>query len=428
MVLDDFLIRSSRSAGGVRWKTSQDSGVSVPVLLLSKGQSYKIHAFGHSGSNYVAIWKEVTVPELSHMTLAPDQWMSCRFVWREGTPRASQKGVALHFSDGDIGICHPETVHFFTNRRFFGLSYWLAFQDNHMAVFQPRGYLLSTARTHEIKVGGPLHALASAAILPDEGLTPPTAQHLWWDITLGDPENHLLDTSASRIDWNPVISTLDGRAAKVAPLLPADIRRLGNLSETLIAGASYWLDGPQAIALRPALFAGFNSLRLSTERPPYYDWNTRAYLSKAERELDFIGRAGNDPMPPNVHLQIYWWFNNGGVGGSNRVRMPILTLIQGNDWYTHPWGIAHEMLHSFGYGETPEMDRLDRGAQEHLEQFRFMVADHPEYVPGDSVEDQAELEISREKQAQKMGRFVGHAKFSLALSKSVLSKVSAWCK
>jgi len=386
MVLDDFLIRSTRPAGGVRWKVSQDPKVSVPVLLLSKGQSYKIHAFGHSGSNYVAIWRTVTVPELSRITLSPDQWMSCSFSWREGTPRASQKGVALQFSDGDIEIPQPEAARFFTNRRFFNLSYWLAFSDDHKAVFQPRGYLLSTAMTHEIKVGGPLHTLASAAILPDEGLIPPTAQHLWWDITLGDPENHLLNTSASKIDWSPFISTSDGRSVKVAPLLPDDVKRLGNLNETLTVGASYWLYGPQTNSLRPALFAEFHSSRLSTETPPFYDWNTRVYLSKAEREIDYIGRAGNDPLPSNVHLQIFWWFNNGGVGGNNRVRMPILSLIQGNDWYAHPWGIAHEMLHNFGYGHTPEMDRMDRGAQEYMEQFRFDVSDHPDYVPEDSVE------------------------------------------
>jgi hypothetical protein len=334
----------------------------------------------------VTVWTSVTAQEMSRITLAPDQWMSCSFAWRDGTPRASQKGVALQFPDGDMEIAQPETARLLTNRRFFNLSYWLAFPDNHKAMFQQRAYLLSTARTHKIKVGGPLHALASAAILPDEGLKPPTAQHLWWDITLGDPENHLLDASASKLDWKPVILTSDGRPAKVAPLLPDDVKRLGNLRETLIARAYYWLDDPQTISLRPALFAEFHSARLSTETPPYYDWNTRVYLSKAERELDYIGRAGNEPLAAKVHLQINWWFNNGGVGGGNAVRMPIISLTERNDWYTHPWGIAHEMMHNFGYGHTPEMDRMDRETQDCMEQFRFKVADHPDYAPEDSAE------------------------------------------
>ena len=43
--------------------------------------------------------------------------------------------------------------------------------------------------------------------------------------------------------------------------------------------------------------------------------------------------------------------------------MPFSTYFGGNDWFSHPWGIAREMMHNFGYGHTHEMDRLDRGAR-----------------------------------------------------------------
>ena len=141
--------------------------------------------------------------------------------------------------------------------------------------------------------------------------------------------------------------------------------------------------GRQTVSLAPALFTGRHSSRCATETPPYYDWNTRAYLSKAERELDFIGATGNEPLPADLHMRINWWFNSGGVGGGFSVRVPFDSLIQGNDWSTHPWGIAHEMMHNFGYSEGREIDRMDRGTQEYMERFRYKVADNPDYVPED---------------------------------------------
>ena len=44
------------------------------------------------------------------------------------------------------------------------------------------------------------------------------------------------------------------------------------------------------------------------------------------------------------------------------------------------------LLHSFGYGHTHEMDRLDRDVQERMDQFRWYASDHPEYVPEEWAE------------------------------------------
>ena len=73
--------------------------------------------------------------------------------------------------------------------------------------------------------------------------------------------------------------------------------------------------------------------------------------------------------------------HSGAVGGGYSVTMPISTYLDSRDWFSHPWAIRHEMLHNFGYGHTHEMNRLDRDVQERMEQFRWFVADHPEYIP-----------------------------------------------
>ena len=343
-------------------------------------------AVGFPASNHAAVWKTVTVPEFSRITLDREQWLSCSFRWQEGTPGGNQKGVVLHFPDGQMEIPKPESARFFTNRRFFNLAYWLAFSGKLRAVFQPRGCLLSATGGDQLALGGPLRPLASAAVMQDENLGRPDAVHLWWEITLADTQNYLLDTVASKLDWAPALATPDGRPVVAAPLLPADVQRLGNLKDTLVASAAFRMETARAVSAHPEVFVSRQSARCFTQVPPYHDWNTRAYLAKAELELKMIALAREVPLASNQRMNISWWLNSGAVGANNSVTMPFSTYLDCRDWFSHPWAIAHEMLHSFGYGHTHEMDRLDRDVQERMDQFRWYASDHPEYVPEEWAE------------------------------------------
>jgi hypothetical protein len=386
MSLNELLIRSTRRTGAVSWKAPPGSNSAPPTLLLSQDQGYKIHAFGHAGTSYAAIWKTLMVPEFSRITLDREQWLSCSFRWQDGTPHANRKGAVLQFPDGQMEIAGPESARFFTNRRFFNLAYWLAFPGELKAVFQPRGCLLAAAGNDELPLGGPLRPVSSAAILQNENLGRPDAVQLWWEITLADPQNYLLDTGASKLDWVPALATPDGSPVVAAPLLPADVKRLGNLKDTLVASASFRMGTTQSVSLHPEVFVSLHSARCTTLVPPYHDWNTRAYLAKAERELKMIAAAHRTPLAPDQRMNISWWFNSGAVGANNSVTMPFPTYLDCRDWFSHPWAIAHEMLHNFGYGHTHEMDRLDRDVQERMDHFHWFVADRPDYVPEDWAE------------------------------------------
>jgi hypothetical protein len=137
----------------------------------------------------------------------------------------------------------------------------------------------------------------------------------------------------------------------------------------------------QQVSLHPEAFVRRQTTHFYTGLPPYRDWNTRAYLAKAERELKFIVRARQFPHASDLRLLIAWWFNSGGVGGGSGFTLPMSTYLDCRDWFSHPWGIGHEMLHGLGYGHTHEIDRLDRAVQERMAQFQWHVADHPDYVP-----------------------------------------------
>jgi hypothetical protein len=123
-------------------------------------------------------------------------------------------------------------------------------------------------------------------------------------------------------------------------------------------------------------------VHFSTPVPPYHDWNTHAYLAKAERELDMIARARQKPLPPKLHLQLEWRLHPGlSTGGGNWVTMPLTQYFACQDWFSPPWALGHEMLHNFGYGHSREMDRLSQDVDDQMAQFQTHVADHPEYVP-----------------------------------------------
>jgi len=390
--LDDLRVNSVWPNGSLAWKASADSNAPPPSMLISAGQSYQVHAFGHAGADYAAAWTTAAAASLTNLALEPDQWRSCAIHWLPGTPRANDKGVSLQFPDGQLEI--PGNGRFFSNRRFFNVTYWLAFDAGHKAVFQPRDFVLPANGDGELALGGPLRPRASAQVFDDRTVRPDGAKHLWWELTLADAQNYLLDTAASTIDWKPALTSPDGRPISTAPLLPEDVRRLGNLRDTLIASASYSLDGPQHIAVHPESFATYRTPHFFTRLPPYRDWNTRAYLAKMERELEMIARAREQPLRPNLRFDLRFWLTEGlSIGGGNSVLMPFSEYLECRDWFSHPWALAHEMLHNFGYGHSREMNRLDHDVQEQMARFEWSVAAHPEYAPEPSPITMVKVEL-----------------------------------
>jgi hypothetical protein len=290
----------------------------------------------------------------------------------------------LHFPDGTLDLPQPERIRLLTNRRFLSVAYWLNFSGDRKAIFHPRGYVLRGPRNqHEILLGGPLQMLGSAAIMQDENLGRPDAKRLWWEITLGDQQGHLLDTAASTIEWSPKLTINDGGSSPSAPLSTEDQQRLSNLSGAITLSATYTLNKPEEACITPLPFVNRQVGHCSTSLPPYRDWQAQAYLSTAERALANIALARTIRTPANHHVEIKWWLNHGAVGavGHGSVTMPFSTFLDFSDWYSHPWAIAHEMLHNFSYGHGYELNRIDWFTQEQSERFRWYVTDHPEYVP-----------------------------------------------
>jgi len=384
MTLDNLAIRSSRPGGAITWQRPPGNGTAIPSVALSKEQSYRIHAFGHSGANYVAVWTTVTATNAARITIASRDWLEGSFIWRQDTPRTSGWGILLEFPDGKFEISNSQGCRLFTNRRFFTVAYWLDFPGNRRAIFEPRPCFLTDPKSR-ILLGGKLHPLASAAILQDEKLGRPDALALWSDITLGDAQGYLLDTASSTIDWTSNIKLKSGAAIPPAPLPSNFADHLTNIKDQLIASATYWTDIRNVCAVAPEALADVGQGRFSMKAPPYRSWNTMNYLAKAERELSFTFLIRGVTNEPEHHLDIKWWLNDGAVGGGNSITMPMGGYLLSKDWYSHPWAIAHEMLHNFGFGHTHEMNRVDAAVQEQMDLFRWSTADDPAYLPAGNL-------------------------------------------
>ena len=57
--------------------------------------------------------------------------------------------------------------------------------------------------------------------------------------------------------------------------------------------------------------------------------------------------------------------------------MPFYGLEGNFDHFGCPWALAHETLHTFGYGHGDRMSRATKMVQDRLKLFRWYVADHP---------------------------------------------------
>ena len=239
VVIDDLSLRSVRPAGAIQW-TRSHGPKSEPELTLSEDQIYRVHAFGHAGTNYFAIWTALNANDKA--ALQADEWLERSFRWSDDTPNANSRDVLLNFPDGQMKIPRADRCRLFTNRRFFTIGYRLNFNGGRHAIFEPRGAVLDLGTHGEVLLGGTLHPVASAAIFQDEGLGDPHDLNLWHETTLVDPHGYILDIAASTITWSEKIVWKDGTALPKPPL-PVDVAdRIRNNRGELVEKASCILD------------------------------------------------------------------------------------------------------------------------------------------------------------------------------------------
>lgn len=207
--IDDLSIRSARPGGAIHWSRGGGKGVE-PYFTLSKEQTYRVHAFGHAGTNYFAIWTALKAND--NDALQADGWLDRSFKWGDETPEAVSRSVLLNFPDGNLEIPRADQCRLFTNRRFFTIGYGLDFLGGRHAIFEPRPAVLDSGTHGEVLLGGALRPVASAAILEDENLGSPSALNLWHETTLVDQHGYILNTAASSIFWSENIQWKDGEA------------------------------------------------------------------------------------------------------------------------------------------------------------------------------------------------------------------------
>lgn len=390
-------IRSILPTGAVAWKRNPQSN--YVSLVLSQDESYRIRAFGSNEFAQVALWKELKTNEIRRISETEENMIRCSFHWQSESLPPIAAGVKLDFPDSKYEFRVTKNTLFLTNRQFLELGYWFQLKNGRKAVFHPQGYVLpQTPSDHLFELGGPLAGRASAAILTNENLGSPNARQLWTDICLIDPHGHIMDHQKSTIDWKWKVQMRDGNAPPKHPLTQEAIQRLGNVTDTVLLNAQYQLDQPEELVLSPERFVPRRSKQVSTTSPAYMNWRTAAYLAKAERSLSEIASEREIPLSPAYGVKLIWWLNGGAVGGHGGTTMPLNGMTGDFNWFHHPWAISHELLHGFGYGHDDDMNRTDSVIQRRFLEYKWFVADHPNYVPESliqSKEDPTEFVLGK---------------------------------
>ncbi|MCA9023187.1 MAG: hypothetical protein KDA74_23725, partial [Planctomycetaceae bacterium] len=373
-------IRSILPTGAVSWQRNARS--EHVLLVLSKDESYRIRVLGSNEYAQVALWKELKTNEIRRIQETTENMVRCSFRWQSEALHPVAAGVKLNFPDSQYEFRVTDNTLLLTNRRFLELRYWFQIKNGRKAVFHPQGYTLPQAPSdHLFELGGPLTGRASAAILTNESLGSPSAKQLWADISLIDPQGHILDRQKSTIDWKWEVQIRDGATPPKPPLTQAAIQRLGNVTDTVLLKADYQLDLPAELILSPERFVPRRSKHVSTTSPAYMNWRTSAYLAKVERSLSEIALEREIPLDPSYGVKLSWWLNGGAIGGHRGTTMPLSGMVGDFNWFSHPWAISHELLHGFGYGHDDDMNRTDAVIQRRFQEYKWFVADHPDFVP-----------------------------------------------
>jgi hypothetical protein len=375
--LHEVAIRSDAAVGEVCWKAPGRGSGSEPRVIASPRQSYRLRAIGESGTIHVATWHKVPA---AGWTIHPKKasLATCRFRIRNDGPKVGRADAVFTFPDGRMTFPVSPETRFVTNRRFLSFGFDLELANGRKVAFRPQ---LGDIRKHQVlTLGGPLSPIAWATVMRRKLVGKPETTHLLSGADLVDPQGHLVDEKASSIDAKLTVETSWGRVGPDVELGPTQAALLRGPLRPVRVTYSCHLDRPATVTLEPVGFVEYAIPGFMTAAPPHWRLQALNYLAKARR---VYGCVEEYEMRPARHAVTIRWHNapTTAWGGCTELIMPFRDLAGSFDHYDHPFGLSHEMLHSFEYVHGEAMERAVDAVKRKQEQFRWYMADHPEADP-----------------------------------------------
>lgn len=378
--VQEIAIRSAAATGEITW--TGDSA-EPPRLLLSPGQQYMTRVLGGNDETRFAIWQTVTSTR-PIIQLEADAVYRCKFQVHQDGPQIRNAAVRFQFPDGDMRFPVSSETTFLTNRRFLSFGYGLELANGRRIGLRPWLGLVKKGQVFEL--GGPLVPSAWAKVMIRKPVGGPQTHHLVWDANLYDPRGHMVLTDESQIDWKDAVRTASGAAVPQGrPLSKADLAAFVANGDSLAIDVAYHLEEPFKTTLRPDRFRPFGNRRFHTTAPPHWELQAINYLARAERVFHMIEDLEGKPSKHRVEVR---WHNMNGAawgcgpaGGNAHIIMPFSGLKKSFNYYDTPWALAHEMLHTFGYGHDERMNRMSSLVEKRFEQYRWYMADRPQQDP-----------------------------------------------
>jgi hypothetical protein len=378
--IEELAVRSAAATGEITWSGNSNG---QPLLILSPGQEYRVRVLGGGDNLRFAAWRSISTTR-SVVRLDGDQVCRCKFKIRTDGAVLQNARVRLQFPDAEMRFPVTDKTIFLTNRRFVSFGYGADLANGRRIVVRP--WLGIVSEEQELLLGGPFTAEAWAKIMVRKPVGGPETKHLIWDANLYDGRGHMVLEDKSQIDFHQSIRSVSGaEVPRGHPLSKEEIASFFDREDAVLVDVSYHLDSPVSLTLRPKRFQNYGNRRFYTHAPPHWELQALNYLSRAERVFHMIEDLENKRSKHRVEVR--WHAMNGtawgcGPSGNNAyIMMPFSGLKDSFNFYDSPWALAHEMLHTFGYGHGTEMNRMSSLVEKRFDQYRWYMADHPELDP-----------------------------------------------
>ncbi len=357
-------------------------------LVLSPRQRYQLGVLAHHDATRYAFWMPARTDKAHDLALPVERARRVTVAWRDGTTQRNETEpahVAFFFPDSRLRVEVSPDLELLTNRRYVELTYSYPTHDGGRLYFHKHGYRLDRDTTAQI--GGPLTAHAYVGVHRHyNGEYDSRLAHEFW---IDDPGGHTLDLKASKVQHTRKLVRVDGEPLPPNPLTPGSLDLLRPLSEHFRVEVSYTLGETVEASLVPEEPVEMKSRHFTMQAVPGWAWRSQMYLLRAERAYELLKPISVNPGSSQV--RIGWLTNDHRARGGWRgkrvgakrgfINMPFLRYRQCFDAFGHTNFLTHEVLHTYGYAHGDVMRAAQREGERRFREFRWHVADQPNFVP-----------------------------------------------
>jgi hypothetical protein len=385
LTVHEFGVRSIGPAD----ENAQSPGFSEKIhLIVTPDEKYACRFVANSADDLqvYAGWESFKATAGQKVTFHKNQYNSCTITKSKDLPFPGNITATVHFPSSTLTYPADDKHRLLTNRDFIWISYELSSDDTGALTFLPLAYRLQ--KNTLIKLGGKLKASGYAdAVYTKDGDN--EGNRLFWVISLTDPVGHVVDEKQSYTMHIKEMASLDNSEwTEESPYHQVDAGKLTAINNRLRLRLTSDIPDFKDITVTPQPFVKVADAKYNLRIPGSWAFRGKVYLAKLERMNTCSRLATGRPGPAQVDINWRINFNDAWAivgspqGGGRGLWMSMqVNGLAVDDIFEEPWAMTHEMMHTFGYGHSPEMNAAINRALYLFNLARWQAWDNRAFVP-----------------------------------------------